>query len=48
MYEYNRHRRPARHRVLPHGSVYAAVVMTLTLLLACCAEKLADIIINLF
>lgn len=48
MYEHPRHRRPARHRTAPPGSVYAAVVTIATLTLACCAEWLADTIINMF
>lgn len=48
MYEYTRHRRPDRHRAFPRGSVYAAVVLAATLLLACGAEGLADLIFTLF
>ena len=48
MYEYNRHRRPARHRVLPRGALHAGICAIICLTLCLCAEGLAELILSLF
>lgn len=48
MYEYLRHRRPARHWAARWDRVRAVLLVTICLTLCLCAEGLADFIIGLF
>lgn len=43
MYEYNRHRRPARHRVLPHGALHAGIIATICLTICLLADGIASL-----